>query len=91
MAAVLAAWTRLDAVSVLLALAVIPGLAARLVLTHSNYLEFTCRAMSLTRFNPLDLRRLVSSRWEMPGLMTLTDGVSVSGDFNNTIFKEKKK
>ncbi len=62
MASVLTAWTRLDAVSVLLALAVIAGLAARFVLTHSNYLEFICRAMSLTRFNPLDLRRRVSSR-----------------------------
>ncbi len=53
MASVLAAWKRLDAVSVLLALAVIAGLTARLVLTRCNYLTLSYRALSLARFNSL--------------------------------------
>ena len=53
MTLVLVAWTRLDAVSVLLALAVLAGLAARFVLTPCVYLTVSSRAMSLARFNSL--------------------------------------
>ncbi len=53
MASVLAAWTRFDTDSVLLALAVIAGLTARFVLTPCVYLTVSSRAMSLARFNSL--------------------------------------